>query len=85
MKVTEPAAAYPSDSSHLRGLKSRLMASIDVSEDVDKLERCLEVMGDNAMLCTYTDEEFSKVLIDSEASGNASEEEVQVFFAKWGH
>ncbi len=36
------------------------------------------------MPCVFTDEEFKRELEESEASGNASKEEVKAMFAKWG-
>ena len=36
------------------------------------------------MPCVYSDEEFAEVVKQSEESGNASEEKVKAFFAKWG-
>lgn len=82
MKVSEPAAAY--QSTYLQSLKSRLITSIDETNDQDKLEQCLELLYADSMPGVYTDEEFTEVLKNSEASGNASEEEVKAIFAKWG-
>lgn len=82
MKVSEPAIAYNTHS--LQSLKNRLIASIDATTDEDKLQECLELLHEDTMPCCFTDEEFDEVIRRSEASGNASEEDVRSFFAKWG-
>ena len=82
MKVSEPAVAY--NTSYLQGLKNRLIASIDETNDEEKLQECLELLHESFMPCVFTDEEFKRELEESEASGNASDEEVRAIFAKWG-
>ncbi|WP_455590544.1 hypothetical protein [Bacteroides sp.] len=82
MKVSESSVAY--QSTYLQSLKNRLITFIDETNDQDKLEQCLELLYADSMPGVYTDEEFTEVLKRSEASGNASEEEVKAVFAKWG-
>jgi hypothetical protein len=82
MKVSEPAIAY--NTSYLQGLKNRLITAIDESRDEEKLQECLELLYADGMPCMFTDEEFKRELEESEASGNASDEEVKAMFAKWG-
>ncbi|MCD8182123.1 MAG: hypothetical protein LUE99_02455 [Bacteroides sp.] len=83
MKVSEPAVAY--NTSSLQGLKNRLIASIDNTTDEDKLQQCLELLYADDMPCAFTEEELDEVIRHSEASGNASKEDVKAFFSKWGH
>ena len=83
MKVSEPAVAY--NTPYLQGLKNRLIASIDTTTDEQKLQQCLELLHEDKMPGVFTEEEFDDVLRHSEASGNASTEDVNAFFAKWGH
>lgn len=82
MKASEPTAAY--QSSYLQGLKNRLITFIDETNEQEKLEQCLELLYADSVPGIYTDEEFSEVIRKSEASGNASPEEVKACFAKWG-
>ena len=42
MKVSEPSAAY--NTPYLQGLKNRLIASIDETNDEEKLQECLELL-----------------------------------------
>lgn len=81
MKVSEPASVY--NTSYLQGLKNRLIASIDTSNDEQALERCLELLHAKDMPCVFSDEEFAEELRLSEESGIASDEEVESMFAKW--
>jgi hypothetical protein len=81
MKVSEPAIAY--NTPYLQGLKNRLITAIDESRDEKKLQECLELLYADNMPCVFTDEEFKRELEESEASGNASDEEVKAMFAKW--
>lgn len=83
MKVSEPAVAY--NTSRIQGLKNRIMASLNTVNDEERLRQCLELLHADEMPCVYTDEEFAEELRLSEASGNATDEEVKAFFAKWGH
>ena len=39
--------------------------------------------GESMMPCIYTDEEFAHELALSEASGNATQQEVNAFFDRW--
>lgn len=84
MKVSEPAVAY--NTSNLQSIKNQLIASIDASTDVDKLERCLEFLQlpESDAPCIFTDEEFEEELRLSEESGFISHEEALKEFAKWG-
>ena len=77
MKVSEPAPAY--NTSHLQGLKNRLIASIDETNDEEKLQECLELLHEKTMPCSFTEE-----IRWSEASGYISHEEALAKFAKWG-
>jgi len=81
MKVSEPTANY--GVSNIQGLKNRIIASIDKTDDEGKLQECLEVLTGNDIPCVYSDEEFENILMEAEASGYASEEEVKAMFAKW--
>ncbi len=83
MKVSEPAAAY--GTSVLQGLKNRLIASIDSVTDENKLQECLALLRTDEMPGVYSDEEFAEELRLSESGGNATKEEVNAFFAQWGH
>lgn len=82
MKVSEPAIAY--NTPCLQGLKNRLIIAIDESRDEEKLQECLELLHVDDMPCVFTDKEFKRELEESEASGDASDEEVKAVFAKWG-
>ncbi len=83
--LSEPVVAY--NTPYLQGLKNRIIASLDTTTDEEKLQRCLELLNEDEMQRPgiYTDEEFDEVIRHSEASGNASEENVKAFFSKWGH
>ncbi len=83
MKIKEPAVAY--NTQYLQGLKNQLISYIDQTTDESKLKRCLELLHGNDMPCCFTEEELDEVIRRSEASGNASDEEVKAFFARWGH
>lgn len=83
MKFSEPAIVHNTHS--LQGLKNRLIASINATTDENKLQECLELLHEDTMPCCFTDEEFGEEIRRSEVSGNASEEDVKSFFAKWGH
>ena len=81
MKVSEPTANY--GVSNKQRLKNRIIASIDKTDDEGKLQECLEVLTGNDIPCVYSDEEFENILMEAEASGYTSEEEVKAMFAKW--
>lgn len=83
MKVSEPTTAY--NTPYLQGLKNRLIATIDATNDEQKLQECLDLLHANEMPCMFTDEEFEEELRLSEASGTATDEEVKAMFAKWEH
>ena len=68
----------------LQCLKNRLMASIDISTDKEKLEQCLDLLQADSMPGVYTDAEFAEELRLSEASGYISYEDALKEFAKWG-
>ncbi len=82
MKVSEPSAVY--NTSDLQGLKNRLIASIDETEDEEKLQECLELLHEKSMPCVFTEEELSEEIRLSEASGYISHEEALAEFARWG-
>ena len=83
MKVSEPAIPYHTP--ELQNLKNRLIATIDASSDVRKLEQCWEVLHAEDLPCAFTDDEFEKELLLSEASGLATDKEVEAMYAKWKH
>lgn len=83
MEAKEPAIAY--NTPYVQGLKDRIIASLDQTADEYKLEQCLELLENDSMPCCFTEEELDEVIRHSEASGNATKEEVQLFFARWGH
>ncbi len=83
MKVSEPMAAY--NTPYLQGLKNRIISHLDYETSADKLEQCLELLYEDAMPCRFTEEELDEVIRRSEASGNASDEDVKAFFGRWGH
>ena len=82
MKVSEPVATY--NTPELQSLKNRLIATIDASSDMHKLEQCWEVLHADDMPCVFTDEEFEEELRLSEESGIVSHEDALKEFAKWG-
>lgn len=83
MNASELTAAY--QSSYLQGLKNRLIVSIDATNEEEKLEQCLELLYADSMPGIYTEEELDEEIRLSEASGEASEEEVAAMFARWRH
>ena len=83
MKASEPVTAYNTPS--LQGLKDKLMTSIAPTNDEQKLQECLYLLHSDEIPCVFTDEEFGEELRLSEASGIASEEEMEKMFAKWEH
>ncbi len=70
MKLSESAVGYSRKG--LRKIKD------------EELEQCCNVLHMDGMPCVYTDEEFRQILTDAEREGNASDEDVRGFFAKWG-
>lgn len=83
MKASEPTAAYRS--SYLQGLKNRLITFIDETNEQEKLEQFLEFVHADSMPCVFTEEELDEEIRRSEASGEASDEEVAAMFARWRH
>lgn len=81
MKVSEPSVAY--NASNLQGLKNRLIASIDGSNDEEKLQQCLELLHADSMPCVFSDEDFKLEVKASEMEGIATPEEVADMFAEW--
>ena len=57
MKVSEPAIAYAP--SPVQGLKNRLLMSIDETDDMEKLQQCLELLHEDSMPGIYTEVETS--------------------------
>ncbi len=57
----------------------------DLGEYVSEEEMKLFLDSLDSIPCRFSEEELDEVIKHSEASGNASEEEVQAFFAKRGH
>lgn len=81
MNAAEPTVDY--QSSYLQGLKNRLIMFIDETNDQEKLEQFLEFVHADSMPCVFTEEELDEEIRKSEASGEASEEEVAAVFARW--
>lgn len=82
MKVSEPVIAYTP--SPIQGLRNRLLISINETDDMEKLQQCLELLHSGSMPGIYTEAEFDEVIKRSEKSGNATTEELNAFFHKWG-
>lgn len=81
MELLDPAVAY--NSIHLQDLKDRIVASLDVINDADKLMSCLELLTPKKMPGVYTDDEFAEELRLSETGGDAPKKAVDAFFKKW--
>lgn len=79
--AAEPAVTY--GSSYVQGLKQRLKATIDQSNDEESLQQCLEVFYAESMPCMFSEEELGEEIRLSEKSGEATEEEVESIFRKW--
>ena len=82
MKVSEPAIACTPSS--IQGLRNRLQISINETEDMEKLQQCLELLHSDSMPGIYTEAEFDEVVKRSEKGGNATQEELNAFFHRWG-
>lgn len=80
--VSEPAVVY--NTSHLQGLKDRIIAFLDTTTDEGKLQRCLELLNGEEMPCCFTEEELDEEIRLSEKSGYVSNEEALTKFAQWG-
>ena len=81
MNASEPAIAY--QHRQLQMLRDRLKSTIDSTNDQEKLQACLDILEIPPMPCIYTDEEFAHELALFEASGNATQQEVNAFFDRW--
>ena len=81
MNASEPAIAY--QHRQLQMLRDRLKSTIDSTNDQEKLQACLDILEIPPMPCIYTDEEFTHELAYSEASGNATPQEVNTFLDRW--
>lgn len=79
--AAEPAVAY--GSAYVQGLKQRLIATIDQSNDEERLQRCLELFYTETMPCMFSEEELDEEIRLSEKSGEATDEEVESIFRKW--
>ena len=79
--AAEPAVAY--GSAYVQGLKQRLIATIDQSDDEERLQRCLELFYTETMPCMFSEEELNEEIRLSEKSGEATAEEVESIFKKW--
>lgn len=53
-------------------------------QDCVKLNEPVVAYADTYMPCIFTTDELEEEVLHSEASGFASDQEVQSFFAKWG-
>lgn len=78
--VAEPIAAYGCVASNVQTLRSRIVDAVNRTEDEDRLMECMEMLYADTMPCVYTDEEFEKVLEESEKSGTITHEEVLKYF-----
>ena len=81
MNASEPAIAY--QRIQLQILRDKLKSTIDSTTDKEKLQACLDILEIPPMPCIYTDEEFAHELALSEASGNATPQEVNTFLDRW--
>ena len=84
LMASEPAAAYGYSPSHVQALRNRIVDAVNETDDEERLMECLEMLHASTMPCVYTDEEFEKVLEESEKSGYVTHEEALRYFAKWG-
>ena len=76
----EPVAAY----GRMEALRSRIVKAVNEMDDEDRLMECLQVLHVDTMPCVYTDEEFEKVLEESERRGYVTHEDALRYFAQWG-
>ena len=83
MKASEPVMVY--STTHLQGLKNRLIGLIDQTNDERKLQDCLNFLQAKPMPCMFTEEELDQVIESAEIEGLASQEEVDKMFSKWRH
>ena len=60
-----------------------LVSLIDSTTDKEKLQACLDILEIPPMPCIYTDDEFVHELALSEASGDATPQEMNAFFNRW--
>ena len=81
MNASEPAIAY--QHSQLQILRDRLKSTIDSTTDKEILQACLDILKIPPMPCIYTDDEFAHELALSEASGDATPQEMNAFFNRW--
>ena len=81
MNASEPAIAY--QHRQLQMLRDRLKSTIDSTNDQEKLQACLDILEIPPMPCIYTDDEFAHELALSEASGDATPQEMNAFFNRW--
>lgn len=81
MKVSEPAPSY--NTPYLQGLKNRLIASIDATNDEQKLQECLDLLHKDTAPCQYTEEELDEIVRTAEKEGFATQKEIDDMFAKW--
>lgn len=79
--LSEPAVAY--DVAYLQVLKSRLMSSIEGTNNESILEQCLSLFCQEEMPCVFSDVEFAEEIRLAEEGGVATEEELEAAFAKW--
>lgn len=69
---------------HLQGLRNEIRMRLNKTTDEEILRQCVKILSvEDEYPCTYTDEEFAEELRLSEASCNATEEEVNEMFARW--
>ena len=82
--AAEPAAAYGYTPNYVQALRNRIVDAVNETDDEERLMECMELLHADTMPCVYTDEEFEKVLEESEKSGYVTHEEALRYFAKWG-
>ena len=78
MKASEPIVAY--NTPELQHLKDSLIATIDASTDVSKLEQCWALFHAEELPCIYSEEEFDRLIEAAESEGYATQEEVNTLF-----
>ena len=78
MKASEPIVAY--NTPELQRLKDSLIATIDASTDVSKLEQCWALFHAEELPCMYSEEEFDWLIEAAENEGYATQKEVNTLF-----
>ena len=84
MSLKNIPVSYSSPSS-MMSLRHQLISKIEVSQNRELLETCLELMSDDPMPCFMSEEELDKEIDQSLKGGNATNEEVNAVFTRWMH